>query len=354
MNPRKIAVAGACAPVLLILLILILVLGGGGGASSNSETSASGQTTLNTAAVPPWAVQPLLAAAQTCPDITAPLLAAQLETESNWDPNAYNPQSKATGLAQFIPATWAVYGVDANGDGTADPRDPADAIKTQAIYMCHLVTIVKNAPGLIGDIVDLALAAYNAGPGNVLKFGGIPPFQETINYVTKIRKLANTKYAITTPPPATVSGRAAAVIQAANMWVQKGTPYAWGGGTLNGPSAGTGPDVGVIGFDCSSLVRYAYYQGTGQQITLPRVAQQQYDATLSQTVAVADLQPGDLLFYGTPTNVHHVALYIGNGQMIEAPQSGQLLHQTALRIKGSDFTGAHRVFGGPLDVANKA
>ncbi len=349
MNARKIAIVGLAAPVVFVVMVLLLVLGGGGGAASGPrQTIAQGQTTLNTKAVPSWAVQPLLAAAQTCPEITAPLLAAQLDTESGWDRNAYNPGSGATGLAQFEPGTWSVYGTDGDGDGMADPRNPADAIKTQAIYMCHLVTIVRNTHGLAGDIVDLALAAYNAGPGNVVKFGGIPPFQETISYVQSIRNLANTKYAVRTPQPVTVTGRAGPVIQAAARWVQNRTQYAWGGGTLDGPSRGIFPDAGVIGFDCSSLVRYAYYQGSNQQITLPRTSQAQYDATKSQPVAVADLQPGDLLFYGGPTSIHHVALYVGNGQMIEAPQSGELLRQTAIRTNG-DFAGAHRVFGGPFD-----
>jgi cell wall-associated NlpC family hydrolase len=353
VNAKKIAIGALCLPILLIILIPVLVIAiGGGGSTDPAQTQAPGQSGLNTAAVPPWAVQLLLAAAQTCPQITAPLLAAQLQTESNWDRDAFNAKAQATGLAQFTPDTWAAEGTDGDSDGTANPRDPADAIATQAIYMCHLVTIVTNSPGLVGDVLDLALAAYNAGPGNVQKYGGIPPFQETTTYVAKIRDLANSKYSIATPQASTGSGRAAAVIQAATVWVQKKTPYAWGGGTLDGPSKGTGPDVGVVGFDCSSLVRYAFYQGTGQSVTLPRTSQQQFDATRSQPVLVSGLQPGDLLFYGGPTSIHHVALYIGNGQMIEAPQSGELVHQTLLRTLG-DFAGAHRVFGGPLDVAKK-
>lgn len=350
MNLRKIALISAGSPVLLILLVLILVVGGGGGATAGpTQPQALGNTDLDVAAVPRWAVQPLLAAAQTCPEITAPLLAAQVDTESGWNREAYNTDTQADGLAQFVPSTWAVYGTDGDGDGKADPRNPADAIKSQAVYMCHLETIVNNAAGLVGDSVDLALAAYNAGPGNVLKFGGMPPFQETTVYVAKIRHLANTKYSVTAPPPVTVNGRAAAVIRAAAHWVQQGTPYAWGGGTLDGPGRGSAQDANVVGFDCSALVRYAFYQGTSQQLVLPRTSQEQYDATKSQPVSVANLQPGDLLFYGGPTTIHHVALYIGNGQMIEAPQSGELVHQTAIRTHG-DYAGAHRVLGGPLDA----
>jgi cell wall-associated NlpC family hydrolase len=355
MDVKKIAIGFAAIPVLLLVLILVLVMAIGGGQSTLSASyhgTELGESNLNTAAVPSWAVQPLLSAAETCPDITAPLLAAQIETESNWNPDAYNPSSQATGLAQFVPSTWAKYGIDADHQGHADPRDPDDAIATQALYMCDLVTFVQNSPGLNGDTVDLALASYNAGPANVTKYKGIPPFPETTNYVAKIRNLANTKYSLPTGVLADASGEAQAVIQAAERYVTAKTMYAWGGGTLDGPSEGTGPDVGVIGFDCSGLARYAFYQGSGQSITLPRTAQEQYDATKSQPVAVSALAPGDLMFWGLG-HIHHVAIYIGNGQMVEAPESGQLLHVTSIRTNG-DYAGATRVFGGPLDNTHTA
>jgi len=352
MSDKKSVLALACAPVLLVVLIFVAVLGGGG-ANSAKATSFKGHvlggTDLKREAVPEWAYQPLLAAAKTCLEITAPILAAQDETESNWNPNAYNAGSQATGLSQFIPSTWAAWGMDGDGDGKADPRNPADAIPSQAAYMCHLIDFVKGDSGLNGEIVDLALAAYNAGPGNVQKFGGIPPFQETTNYVTKIRALAGTKYS---NPKPVAPGAAGVVIQKANEHVGK-TMYSWGGGTLDGPGGGMSPDEGVIGFDCSSLVRYAYYQGTGHVITLPRVAQAQYDATKSHPVAVDEIQPGDLLFWGVVGDLRHVALAIGGNRMIEAPQSGQSITESDLRL-GGDFAGATRVFGGPLDPSTRA
>ncbi len=346
MNARRIAVAAACAPVAIVLVVLTLVLGLGGGFHDAQATqpTAVGPTSLNTSAVPQWAREPLLAAAEQCPEVTAPILAAQLDTESSWNPDAYNPGSQATGLAQFIPSTWAAYGTDGDGDGHADPRNPADAIASQAVYMCHLIELVKASPNLEGETIDLALAAYNAGPGNVTAFGGIPPFPETTNYVTKIRRLASSTYA--TIPAASAGGTVGEVIQAAAAHVGT-TMYAWGGGTLNGPGPGSAPDVGVVGFDCSSLVRYAYYQGSGHRITLPRTAHEQYQATRGQSVPVDQLQPGDLLFWGHG-RIHHVALYIGDGRMIEAPQSGQPIQETPIRTDG-DFAGATRVLGGGLD-----
>jgi cell wall-associated NlpC family hydrolase len=349
MSGPKTAIGLAAAPAILTVVIILLLITGGAGANhahADPTPHVPGNSTLNPTAVPPWARQALIDAATTCPELTAPLLAAQIETESNWNPDAYNTESHATGLAQFLPATWATWGQDANHDGHTDPRNPTDAIASQAAYLCHLIDLVTQTRNLSGELIDLALASYNAGPGRVQQYHGIPPYPETINYITKIRHLANTKYA--TPPPAAngTTKPADAVIEKATEHVGK-TPYAWGGGTLNGPSEGTGIDTGIIGFDCSGLVRYAYHQGTNYHITLPRTAQDQYNATKSQPIAIADLQSGDLLFWGHD-QIHHVALYTGNGQMIEAPQSGQKITETTIRTTG-DYAGATRIFGGPLD-----
>jgi peptidoglycan DL-endopeptidase RipA len=117
------------------------------------------------------------------------------------------------------------------------------------------------------------------------------------------------------------SETAAKVIAAAKQWL--GTPYAWGGG-VNGPGPGTDGDAGVVGFDCSSLMLYAYNQAG---ITLPRVSYAQYNA--GRHVPIAQVQPGDLVFWadsaGNPAAIHHVALYIGDDKVIHAPQSGDVV-----------------------------
>lgn len=345
MSGKTTAIA-AGSPVALIVVVMaiVLVMGGSVIGTPTSHTHVPGNTELNEQAVPAWARQLLHTAATVCPEVTAPLLAAQIEIESGWDPGAYNEDSKAEGLAQFVPGTWAQFGVDGDGDHIADVRNPEDAIPSQARYLCHLISFVTRTPGLTGELVDLALASYNAGPGTVQNHRGIPPFPETTHYVTAVRHLANTKYAV-------LATGIDQVIQAAAAHVDT-TMYSWGGGTLNGPSPGQPPDAGIIGFDCSALVRYAYHQGTQHTITLPRTSQQQYTATRTQPVAIPDLEPGDLLFWGTPTTIHHVALYVGDGQMFEAPQSGQEITKTDIRTNG-DYLGATRVFNGPLDPANR-
>jgi cell wall-associated NlpC family hydrolase len=129
----------------------------------------------------------------------------------------------------------------------------------------------------------------------------------------------------------------ATAVNAAERWL--GTRYAWGGGSLVGPSMGWGIDAGVVGFDCSGLTRYAYARAG---ITIPRQSRVQYAAL--PKVPSNDLQAGDLVFYafdtGDPSTIHHVAMYLGGGRMIEAPESGETVHITAMRWGG--FIGAVR------------
>jgi murein DD-endopeptidase MepM/ murein hydrolase activator NlpD len=98
-------------------------------------------------------------------------------------------------------------------------------------------------------------------------------------------------------PETTATGTVAAVLAAGVKYL--GTPYSWGGGTLTGPSEGFAQGAGIIGFDCSSLMRYMIYTGTNQTLTLPRTAQEQYNATAGSLVPVDQLQPGDLMFWGS-------------------------------------------------------
>src|SRR4051812_10877024 len=120
-----------------------------------------------------------------CSAINPALLAAQLYQESGFNPKAQSPAA-AQGIAQFIPGTWATHGIDGDGDGDRDVWDPNDAIPSAATYDCTLAKYVKDAPG---NPTHNMLAAYNAGAYAVIKYGGVPPYRETQNYVKTITEL---------------------------------------------------------------------------------------------------------------------------------------------------------------------
>jgi cell wall-associated NlpC family hydrolase len=114
---------------------------------------------------------------------------------------------------------------------------------------------------------------------------------------------------------------AAGAVQAAEREV--GVPYVWGGTT-------------PAGFDCSGLVMWAYAQ---VGISLPHFSGAQYDVTIH--IPLADIQPGDILFYG-PGGTEHEAMYVGGGMMVEAPYTGASVHITPVRT-GPGFAGVGRV-----------
>ena len=103
---------------------------------------------------------------------------------------------------------------------------------------------------------------------------------------------------------------------------QQGDPYVWGG---------AGPDS----FDCSGLMQYAY---GAAGISLPHSSSMQ--STIGTPVAYTDLQPGDLVFFYSP--VSHVAMYIGNGQIVQASTYGQPVQVTDLAYMPG-FNSARRI-----------
>ena len=106
-----------------------------------------------------------------------------------------------------------------------------------------------------------------------------------------------------------------------------GTPYVWGGGDANGPT--TGVDGGTVaGFDCSGLVLYAF---AAAGVALPHYTGYQYQR--GTHVPASEAQRGDLLFWG-PGGNQHVAIYLGDGTMIEAPRSGQNVRISPVRWSG--------------------
>jgi cell wall-associated NlpC family hydrolase len=105
-------------------------------------------------------------------------------------------------------------------------------------------------------------------------------------------------------------------------------PYSWGGGAINGPSAGVEEDAGKVGYDCSGFTRYAF-AGVGVQI--PKYSGDQYNA--GRHIPPSQAKRGDLIFYG-PGGKQHVTIYLGNGQMLEASSAAGHVTVSPVRTAG--------------------
>ncbi len=113
-----------------------------------------------------------------CPQIKASLLAAQIQQESGFNPQAVSGAG-AQGPAQFMPGTWPNYGRDDDGNGQVSPFDIGDAVMAQGRYMCAIAKTIDQAitDGKVtapNGREELYLAGYNAGEGAVISAGGMP------------------------------------------------------------------------------------------------------------------------------------------------------------------------------------
>lgn len=301
----------------------------------------------------PW----ILKAAEECkqPELTPALLAAQLWQESKFQTSKEKATSRAgaEGPAQFMPGTWATWGRDVDGNGEASPWDIGDAVMAQGRMMCSLIKQAKGS-GYGGDVRALALAGYNAGWGAVQRYKGVPPASfaggETHRYVQNILALIPR---FEGPSLLTVSGSDDGADALRKAATRLGTPYSYGGGGPQGPSTGfcdgrNGYLNGrcaassTVGFDCSSLVQYAYWP----DLKLPRTAAAQYGATSDHPVSRQDLKVGDLLFWshGGSGGIYHVAMYAGDGNVLHAPRTGRHVELAPLTsaMPESDYYGATR------------
>jgi peptidoglycan DL-endopeptidase RipA len=125
-----------------------------------------------------------------------------------------------------------------------------------------------------------------------------------------------------------VYGRDASEYVIRRAMSQMGVPYSWGGGNAVGPSNGIDSGSGTRGFDCSGLILYAF---AGVGIKLDHYSGSQYNA--GRKIPSSQMRRGDVIFYG-PGGSQHVTLYLGNGQMLEAPYTGSVVKVSPVRTSG--------------------
>jgi cell wall-associated NlpC family hydrolase len=324
MRPSRVFMSGV-AGLMLSAIFMAGAIGvvsaalSGGGSTGGSLEGDTTPTAVASGEITAQMLSLYRAAAATCAGLPWTVLAAIGTVESGNGTSdlpgvhAGANSAGAEGPMQFEPGTFAAYDtpVPAGGALPPNPYDPVDAVYAAARMLC-----ADGAAG--GADVPAAVFAYDHDDA----------------YVTKVLALAAT-FGQATPPVANASTTGAAAV--AWALAQVGTPYVWGGETAG------------VGFDCSGLVQAAY-KAAG--LALPRVAQNQLDAT-PPLLQGAELQAGDLVFFGTgPRGISHVGLYIGvrggRAMMVDAPHTGADVRVEAFPVTpgarwGSDvFVGATR------------
>ena len=318
-----VAISAVVLGALPLFIVVVFV-----GSMTNEATGGLGGG-LRAGTVPDQYVGLVLAAGSLCAAAPPSIIAAQIEAESSWNPQAHSPDG-AQGIAQFMPDTWPEW-----SNPGESPFDPTAAIPAQGRYDCALAQQVADAqragrlPAEL-PVTDLMLAAYHAGLDAVLGARGVPQNGVTPPYVRTIT--ARAAYYADSTGAGMAGPFAQRVIAAARS--KLGVPYSWAGGNFTGPTLGhcePGPAANacrIIGFDCSGLVMFALYQASGGRIRVSHSAHDQTlgDAAANHAIPVArgSERPGDIISFTNPGDriAHHVGIYLGGGQMINAPHSG--------------------------------
>ncbi|MFZ0248454.1 MAG: NlpC/P60 family protein [Acidimicrobiales bacterium] len=281
---------GASAAVVGIAVVgaTLTMLGPSSGAPAVSRATVS--------SIPAAMLALYQRAAATCDGLPWSILAAVGTIESdNGESNLPGVHSGtnaagAMGMMQFEPGTFAAYDepIPPGGAVPASPYDPTDAVYAAARLLCA-----------------------DGGAGGADLSGAVYAYNHSASYVAEVLALAQTYASSTGAISGTGSNDSAGAVAVSWALSQIGTPYVWGGETPG------------VGFDCSGLVQAAYAVAG---VSLPRVAQDQYDTT-RKLAPGALLSPGDLVFFGSgPGSIDHVGLFVGvvGGQsvMVDAPHTG--------------------------------
>jgi cell wall-associated NlpC family hydrolase len=190
----------------------------------------------------------------------------------------------------------------------ATPWDPFLPAIPSAFVSGDPIAIINT---ILGMVSTSAQATADMGRGFLQKLGLIPtPTGYTNGAIPRVYGRDATEYVIR------------------RAMSQMGVPYSWGGGNAAGPSNGIDSGSGTVGFDCSGLMLYAF---AGVGIKLDHYSGSQYNA--GRKIPSSQMRRGDMIFYG-PNASQHVALYLGDGQMLEAPYTGSTVKVSPVRTSG--------------------
>ncbi|HEX2214998.1 MAG TPA: NlpC/P60 family peptidoglycan endopeptidase RipA [Mycobacterium sp.] len=239
---------------------------------------------------------------------------ARLDQARTWSAPAGGQQAQPAAARAAAPApagsNWdrAPQGRDAGTGNWATPWDPTLPAIPSAFVSGDPIAIIN---AVLGIMSTSAQVTQDLGRNFLQKLGLLPtPTGYTNGAIPRVH------------------GRQATEFVIKRAMSQMGVPYSWGGGNAAGPSRGIDSGAGTVGFDCSGLMLYAF---AGVGIKLDHYSGSQYNA--GRKIPTSQMRRGDMLFWG-PNASQHVALYLGDGQMLEAPYTGSVVKVSPVRTSG--------------------
>ncbi len=247
-------------------------------------------------------------------DAQAKLEAAQREAARQWSAGQGGPGAPVSGDRWETGSPGApTHAGGRQWDGAWDPTLP----------MVPSANIPGDPIAVINQVLGISATStqVTAGMGR--------------NFLQQLGILKPNDTGITNAAPGSAQGRIPRVYgrQASEYVIRRGmsqigVPYSWGGGNAAGPSKGIDSGAGITGFDCSGLVLYSF---AGVGIKLPHYSGSQYN--LGRKIPSSQMRRGDVIFYG-PNGSQHVTIYLGDGQMLEAPDIGLKVRVAPVRTSG--------------------
>ena len=298
----KIVAAGLAVVVLFAVLVTsaaTAILGGSSLASCTGDTTADAASVLPLDDEQTANVRTMLDVAT---DLDLPPRAAVIAVATAWQEsglrNLDHGDADSIGLFQQRPSTgWGSMAADTADHRSARQRLLDPVYDANAFY----TALVKVKGWQELPLTEAAQAVERSAHPNAYARWEQP--------ATRVVSTLTARACLSVMPGSNAEARTAIDYARAQI----GLPYQWGG---------DGPAAGDRGFDCSGLTRAAY---AAAGIDLPRTAQAQFDRE-PRLPAGTEPAPGDLVFFGTsPSHVTHVGIYIGSGQMIDAPHTGAMV-----------------------------